>query len=105
AEVKIFLDAAPETRVMRRHQELVRHGIPAPLEQVAEDLARRDRRDRQRADSPLVPAPDAIRLDTSALTVEAQVAEGLKVVRGHPRFPGRVEDASGTAPGAGGKGL
>ena len=72
ADVKIFLDASPETRVMRRHQELVRHGIPAPIEQVAEDLARRDRRDQQRADSPLVPAGDAVRLDTSTLTIEAQ---------------------------------
>ncbi len=105
AEVKIFLDADPRTRVMRRHHELVRHGIPAPLEQVAEDLARRDRRDQQRPDSPLVPAADAIRLDTSTLTVEAQVAEVLELVRGHPRFPGRVEDASGTAPGAGSEGL
>jgi cytidylate kinase len=88
AEVKIYLDAAPETRVMRRHQELVRHGIPAPIEQVAEDLARRDRRDQQRTDSPLAAAPDAVRLDTSGLTIEGQVGEVLKRVRSHPRFPG-----------------
>jgi len=98
ADVKVFLDATPDTRVMRRHQELVRHGIPAPIDQVAEDLARRDRRDRSRADSPMAPAPDAIRLDTSALTVEAQVAEVLRMVRAHPRFPGR---ASGAAPTGG----
>lgn len=102
AEVKVFLDAAPETRVMRRHQELVRHGIPAPIEQVAEDLARRDRRDRQRTDSPLIAAPDAVRLDTSTLTIEAQVEEVLKLVRAHPRFPARVGGHSGSAPSPGG---
>jgi len=101
AEVKIFLDAAPETRVMRRHQELVRHGIPAPIEQVADDLARRDQRDRQRADSPLVAAPDAVRLDTSSLTIEAQVEEVLKQVRAHPRFPARVGGHSEGAPSSG----
>ena len=103
ADVKVFLDAAPDTRVMRRHQELVRHGIPAPIEQVAEDLARRDRRDSLRADSPLSPAADAIRLDTSGLTVEAQVGEVLRLVRSHPRFPGPVRDpAAGAAPGGAG---
>jgi len=96
ADVKIFLDAEPKTRVMRRHQELVRHGIPAPIEQVAEDLARRDLRDRQRTDSPLIAAADAVRLDTSALTVEAQVAEVLKLVRDHPRFPAGVGGPSGS---------
>ena len=101
AEVKIFRDAAPETRVMRRHQELVRHGIPAPIEQVADDLARRDQRDRQRADSPLVAAPDAVRLDTSSLTIEAQVEEVLKQVRAHPRFPARVGGHSEGAPSSG----
>ena len=102
AEVKIYMDAAPQTRAMRRHQELVRHGIPAPLEQVAEDLARRDRRDQQRVDSPLVAAPDAVRLDTSALTVESEVSEVLKIVRAHPRFPGRILRPASGAAGAGG---
>jgi cytidylate kinase len=89
ADVKIYLDAAPETRVQRRHQELVRLGIPAPIEQVADDLARRDRRDQQRADSPLAAAADAVRLDTSALSIEAQVQKVLELVRSHPRFPAR----------------
>jgi cytidylate kinase len=99
AEVKIFLEADPATRVQRRHQELVRRGIPAPVDQVAADLARRDRRDSTRADSPLTPAPDAIRLDTSGLTVEAQVAEVIRLVRAHPGFPGATP---GATPAAGG---
>jgi cytidylate kinase len=101
ADVKVFLDADAQTRARRRHQELVRRGIPAPIGEVTEDLARRDQRDRSRADSPMLPAADAVRLDTSRLTVEAQVAEVLRIVRSHPRFPrerGRGSAAS-TAPG------
>jgi cytidylate kinase len=87
AEVKIYLDADHETRVKRRHQELVRRGLPVQLEDVAADLKRRDERDRQRADSPLVPAPDAVPLDTSGLTAEQQVEAVLDLARKHPRFP------------------
>lgn len=99
ADVKIYLDADPLTRARRRHQELVQRGIPAPLEQVAEDLARRDLRDRSRVDSPLAAAADALRLDTSSLSVEAQVAEVLRIVQSHPTFPG-VQ--GGSAPAAAG---
>lgn len=99
ADLKIYLVAAPETRARRRYEELVRRGIPAPYEEVAADLERRDRRDSTRADSPLAPAPDAIRLDTSALTVEAQVAKVIELVRAHPGFPGASPEAG--APGAG----
>jgi len=95
ADVKIYLDASPETRVMRRHQELVRRGIPAPIDQVAEDLARRDRRDSSRADSPLVAAPEAIRLDTTGLSVEAQSSEVLRLIRAHPRFGEHARQARG----------
>lgn len=90
ADVKIYLDADAQTRVRRRHQELVLRGIPAPVEAVAEDLARRDLRDRTRADSPLAAAEDALRLDTSSLSVEAQVAEVLRIVSSHPKFPGQM---------------
>jgi cytidylate kinase len=86
ADVKIYLDADPSTRVRRRHQELVQRGIPAPIDQVAEDLARRDQRDTTRVDSPLTAASDAIRLDTSQLTVESQVAEVLRLVRAHAGY-------------------
>jgi cytidylate kinase len=87
ADVKLYLDATPEIRAQRRHQELVRRGIPARIEEVAEDLERRDRRDSSRPDSPLAAAPDAARLDTSRLGVQEEVEEVLRRVRAHPRFP------------------
>ncbi|UCF09411.1 MAG: (d)CMP kinase [Candidatus Bipolaricaulota bacterium] len=61
AEVKIFLDAAPEVRAERRARQ--RH--QRDIEPILEDLRRRDRRDRTRAISPLNPASDAHIIDTS----------------------------------------
>jgi cytidylate kinase len=78
AEVKIFLDAAPEVRGMRRYDQIGQHGhseakpVPQP-EEVIRDLRARDERDRNRADSPLKPAPDAFLLDSTNLTLEQVV--------------------------------
>ena len=68
AQVKIFLDAAPEVRGLRRFDQLG----PKPTQQpdeVIRDLRARDDRDRNRADSPLKPAPDAVLLDSTRLTL------------------------------------
>jgi CMP/dCMP kinase len=78
AEVKIFLDAAPEVRGMRRYDQLGQAGHtgakPAPPpEEVIRDLHARDERDRNRADSPLRPAPDAFLLDSTNLSLEEAV--------------------------------
>jgi cytidylate kinase len=78
AEVKIFLDAAPEVRGMRRFDQLG----PAPAiqpEEVIRDLRARDERDRNRADSPLRPAADAVLLDSTAMTLDeaVQAAEAI----------------------------
>lgn len=76
ARVKIFLDAQPEARAQRRATEL-----GAAVEDVARDLEARDRRDRSRAEAPLIQAPDAEYLDTTHLT-PAQAEEAvLKLVR------------------------
>ncbi|WP_348264142.1 (d)CMP kinase [Telmatobacter sp. DSM 110680] len=78
AEVKIFLDAAPEVRGMRRYDQIGQHGhseakpVPPP-DEVIRDLRARDERDRNRADSPLKPAPDAFLLDSTHLTLEEAV--------------------------------
>jgi CMP/dCMP kinase len=81
ADVKIFLDAAPEVRGMRRYDQIGQigqHGhsgarpVPPP-EEVIRDLRARDERDRNRADSPLKPAPDAFLLDSTNLTLEEAV--------------------------------
>ncbi|NOT34274.1 MAG: (d)CMP kinase [Candidatus Eisenbacteria bacterium] len=99
AEVKIFLDADLEARALRRHRELVERGIPARLAEVRDDLARRDERDRTRADSPLAVAPGSVVVDTSGLDIAEQVARVLDVVRRHPAFPdvGAAENRPGDA--------
>jgi cytidylate kinase len=73
ADAKFFLTAAPEVRARRRHEELRARGDPATLEQGRIDQERRDRDDSSRAVAPLVPAADAIQLDTSGLGLEAVV--------------------------------
>jgi len=71
AEVKIFLDAAPEVRGMRRYDQIGQNGKPsAPPEEVIRDLRARDERDRNRADSPLRAASDAFILDSTTLTLD-----------------------------------
>lgn len=88
AEVKIFLDADTDTRARRRARELERRGIAVPLEQVREEIERRDDRDRNRADSPLRPADGAEVVDGSRAEAEAVVEDVLRVVRAHPACPG-----------------
>jgi cytidylate kinase len=104
ADVKIFIEADLATRAQRRYRELERRGIAIPLDQVREELERRDHRDRGRADSPLVVAQDARVLDTTGMTVEQQVQAVLDMVRAHPRCPGRDGSIPGVppAPDAGG---
>ncbi len=79
AAVKIFLDAAPEVRGLRRFDQLG----PSPAvqaEDVIRDLRARDARDRNRADSPLKPADDAVLLDSTNMTLEEAVAAAEDIV-------------------------
>jgi cytidylate kinase len=79
ADVKIFLDAAPEVRGMRRFDQM---GEPAEVkpEDVIRDLRARDARDRNRADSPLKAAPDAVLLDSTSMTLDEVVQAAEKIV-------------------------
>ena len=85
AEVKIFLDAAPEVRGMRRYDQLGQDGRTPQVqpEEVIRDLRARDLRDRNRADSPLKPAPDAVVLDSTHMTLEeaVQAAEAIVLAK------------------------
>ena len=76
AQVKIFLDADPNERVRRRSAE-----THEDQQAVAKEMAERDRRDRTRAEAPLIQAPDAEYLDSSTLTLEQVEEAVLKVVR------------------------
>lgn len=77
ARVKVFLDASPVERVRRRAGDQPQ----VPRERLAEELSQRDQRDRQRPESPLVQAPDAVYLDSTQLTPDEVVEEILKLVR------------------------
>ena len=73
ALVKLYLTASPAARAGRRARELRALGEQVDEAALARDLAERDRRDAERTHSPLRPAPDAVVLDTTNLTLDAVV--------------------------------
>jgi cytidylate kinase len=74
AEVKIYLDASPEARAQRRYDEDLARGVAvASLEEMTEQIERRDHSDKTRADSPLTQAEDAVYIDSSSMTVDEVV--------------------------------
>jgi CMP/dCMP kinase len=70
AELKIFLTASPEIRAERRWREHQQKGDSIDLARTLEEIRERDRRDRERADSPLVRAKDAVVVDSTAMEPE-----------------------------------
>lgn len=80
AEVKIFLDAAPEVRGSRRF--LQQPATAAPEGTVLAELRARDERDRTRANSPLVPAPDAVIIDSTNLTLDQVIQKASEIIEG-----------------------
>ncbi len=84
ADLKFFLDAELDVRAGRRARDLAAAGTPVELDRVRGEVLRRDARDSSREISPLRPAADAIRLDTTGLdpdqVLEAMLAEAAKVI-------------------------
>lgn len=80
ADVKLFLDAGTEARSMRRWEEEKERGRNSTLETVKSDIEERDRRDTEREATPLIQAPDAVRIDTSNLSVEGVVDLALEII-------------------------
>ena len=78
ADVKIFLDAAPEVRGDRRFRQTP--GGSLPPHAVIEELRERDRRDRTRAASPLVPASDAVIIDSTGMTIDEVMARAEAII-------------------------
>ena len=103
AEVKIFLDAAPEVRGNRRFRQVspLEHTTVRQTESrqqpdletaeqqraahqaILDEMRERDRRDRNRAESPLRPASDAVILDSTAMTLEEVLAHAERIVLAH----------------------
>lgn len=73
AQVKLYVTASDEVRAERRHLELIKRGEDTTRDDVMAELRRRDARDAARATAPLKPAEDAIRLDTSELSIDEAV--------------------------------
>jgi cytidylate kinase len=77
APLKVFLTADLETRAARRHKQLMEKGMYAKMADVVEELRRRDERDTTRPVAPLRHYPDAVFLDTSAVSVDEAVGRIL----------------------------
>ena len=79
AEIKLFVTASAKIRGERRFSELHQAGQDVTLQAVIDDIRQRDERDRTRTVAPLLPAADAVILDTSDMSVEEAVAAAIKV--------------------------
>jgi cytidylate kinase len=80
ADVKFFLSAAPKVRAKRRYEER-KHQSSETFEEIQTDLKKRDFQDRTRKLSPLKPAAEAIRIDSSKMTLEQVVSAMLSRIK------------------------
>lgn len=80
AEIKIFLLASVEERAARRHTENLQKGYSSNLEQLKEEIARRDKIDSEREFAPLKKADDAIEIDTTSLDIPEVVEKIMALV-------------------------
>ncbi len=81
AELKLFMTADPTIRAKRRFDELTAKGTALNMEEVVANIAKRDQIDTTREESPLRQAADAVVIDNSDLTQEAQLAKAHDLVR------------------------
>lgn len=86
AQLKIFLTANAEERARRRYKQLIDKGESVNLAALLEDIRARDARDSNRAVAPLVPAPDAVVIDSTALSLEQVFQRVLQLLEA--RRPG-----------------
>lgn len=80
AELKIYMNASPETRAKRRFKELTELGQEVTYDEVYNNVIERDHIDTHRADSPLVKADDAIEMDNSTITKQEQLQKVIDIV-------------------------
>ena len=81
ANLKFFLDAAPEVRAKRRHLELQKRGQEVNMHDLINDIVERDKKDRTRELSPLIKTEDSILLDSTNLNQESILAEALQHIK------------------------
>ena len=80
ADVKLFIEASTEVRATRRQKELIEAGADISYEEIHAQITARDTLDRTREISPLLPAKDALLLDTSDLGIEAAFEAAIKLI-------------------------
>lgn len=90
APIKVYLTASVAERARRRYNQLKEQGVGVNLTDLSEEIAARDRRDSERRVAPLMPADDAVRVDTTALSIDEAVEAVLSEVerRGYRRSDG-----------------
>ena len=81
AKIKVFLTASAEIRAERRLNQLKQQGINANLRGLIRDIEERDARDTNRKDAPLVPAEDAIIIDTGSMSIDEVVNTVMEAVK------------------------
>lgn len=91
ADLKIFLKASLEERARRRYEEEVERNNGSDFESIIENLKKRDQIDSQRKIAPLVPADDAIIVNTDGKSVEQVVGEIYQYVIGCGQMPGELD--------------
>ena len=79
--MKVFLTASVGERADRRVKQLRDMGIAAKIDRIYSEISARDERDQNRSESPLVPAEDAITLDSTGKPVDQVIAEVLKLAK------------------------
>lgn len=70
AELKIFMEASAEERARRRYKDAVAQGKPANFEKILQAIKERDKQDQEKPISPMVPAEDAVIVNTDNQTIE-----------------------------------
>ncbi|WP_303819274.1 (d)CMP kinase [Actinobacillus minor] len=80
AQIKLFLDASAEERAKRRVKQLQSKGFNANFDEILAEIKERDFRDRNRAVSPLVPAADALLLDSTNLSIDEVIQQALDYI-------------------------
>jgi CMP/dCMP kinase len=80
ADIKVFLTASVAERADRRYKQLIEKGIDVNISQITREIAERDCRDKGRKTAPLAQADDALFIDSSAMTIDAVIAQVLSLV-------------------------
>jgi len=91
AQLKIYLDASVAERAARRYRQLQEKGQPADIQEIEKDITARDEKDRNRSIAPLLRLPDAVYIDSTSMTIAAEVDEIVRLY--HERVPTQTRES------------